>query len=201
MGFLEVEDGAVVSPRLRKEATYVERQVTQQSNRRTGLNSDKPLKSNYVDQSTDETTDVSGVHPSYNPTTYIRDGDDAGASEDDLTFREKVVVAAGCDRSGLNAKGQMVGSFADFSLFEKARSDLKISEQDALSIIEEVAKRKRDGPPSSLKYFQDAMSRYAGARDSPTVAASTSGQGGGPAHYAKPDLKKIIESMPEYKNG
>ncbi len=54
MPFFTVENGLVLSNRLRKEATYVERQVTQQRCRKTGENPDNLLKTKDRPQTTDE---------------------------------------------------------------------------------------------------------------------------------------------------
>lgn len=67
MDFLMVQDGAVISERLRKEAAYVERQVTLQSNRKSGEKSAKGQKIKEVPPSTDTTTDDPSQQPN-NPT-------------------------------------------------------------------------------------------------------------------------------------
>lgn len=65
--FLTAENGVVISQRLRREATYVERQVTQQSNRKCGEKSRKPLETNKPDTTTDTTTDEPRWYPSQQP--------------------------------------------------------------------------------------------------------------------------------------
>ena len=75
MEFFIVSKGAVISERLRREATYVQRQVTLQHCRKTGENLDNILKSfnwaSTTDNSTDKTAeDTTGT--SF-PTTYIKD--------------------------------------------------------------------------------------------------------------------------------
>ncbi|MFV1850138.1 MAG: YdaU family protein [Thalassospira sp.] len=65
--FLTSENGVVFIKRLREEAGYVERQVKQQSDRKKGKKSDKPLENNETDISTDNTTDQSWEHPSQQP--------------------------------------------------------------------------------------------------------------------------------------
>lgn len=67
MDFLVVDNGAVVSERLRKEAAYVERQVKQQSDRKSGKKPDKSLKNMGGGQSVDDTTDKPRNHPSQLP--------------------------------------------------------------------------------------------------------------------------------------
>lgn len=69
--FFRAENGVLISQRLRKEATYVERQVRAQSDRKRGEKSDNPLENNKqgssMDSSTDTTMDVSPEHPSQLP--------------------------------------------------------------------------------------------------------------------------------------
>lgn len=61
--FLAVENGALFSVRLRKEATYVERQCKAQSDRKTGEKSTKALKNNKAASTVDNTTGASADTP------------------------------------------------------------------------------------------------------------------------------------------
>ena len=65
--FFVSEDGSLISPRLRKEAAYVERHVTHQSNRKTGENPAKALKDNKPTKSADATVDQPRNHPTQQP--------------------------------------------------------------------------------------------------------------------------------------
>lgn len=67
MPFLTADGDAVFSKRLRQEASYVERQVKHQSNRKVGENSDNPLIKNNPYQSTDISVDEPRNHPSQQP--------------------------------------------------------------------------------------------------------------------------------------
>ncbi|MFG6535773.1 DUF1376 domain-containing protein [Sulfitobacter sp. CS16] len=102
------------------------------------------------------------------PEPYKIDDDSAGAAP---AFRERVLLAAGHDASGLTSGGRMIGNRAEWAEFEKARSDLHLSEEDTLAVVRETANQKRDGPPGSLKYFIPSMRKFAGARDAPAVSA------------------------------
>lgn len=102
------------------------------------------------------------------PDARIDDDDSAGAKS---AFREQVLVAAGHDASGLTAGGKVIGNRAEWAEFEKARSDLHLSDEDTLAVVKETANQKRDGPAASLKYFIPSMRRFAGARDAPPVSA------------------------------
>lgn len=97
--------------------------------------------------------------------------DDDDCARADQTFRERVLVAAGHNASGLTADGKVVGNRAEWAEFEKARSDLHLSAEDVLAVVRETANQKRDGPPGSLKYFIPSMRKFAGARDAPPVSA------------------------------
>ncbi len=84
MAFLTVEGDAVMSKRLRAEASYTERQVKSQSERRVTSTVtpqqpdifDKPLKVNEpgstVDASADISPDRPGNHPRHPPTYYLQ---------------------------------------------------------------------------------------------------------------------------------
>lgn len=80
--FLKSENGALFSKRLREEATYVERQVKQQSDRKSGEKSDKPLKNNEPDATADDTAEVSAEvsfpttqQPTKSSDTDVSDGE------------------------------------------------------------------------------------------------------------------------------
>src|SRR6056297_1263060 len=53
--------------------------------------------------------------------------DDPPDKNNDLDFREKVLVAIGHDPTGVTANGKVVGSQADFEALRKAMTDLEIS--------------------------------------------------------------------------
>ena len=80
MAFFEVRDDMLISKRLRKEAAYTERQVQQQSDRKAGQKTDKPLKSNKPPQTVDISVDQPRHHPTQLPNypTYKGGGGSAG---------------------------------------------------------------------------------------------------------------------------
>lgn len=128
----------------------------------------------------------------YTDTNKI-DDDSAG---DALTFREKVLVAAGHDSSGVTANGRIVGTHGDVAQFKSALSDLNITEEEALGVIGDTMKAKRDGPPSSLKYFIPSLQKYAGQRDAPKVEATAghSQQSGLGYKVPRPDFPTEFET-------
>lgn len=72
--FLRAENGVLISERLRKEATYVERQCNLQSERKSAdkkaEKSRKSLKNNNQGQTTDASTDTSMEEPRDEPRTH-----------------------------------------------------------------------------------------------------------------------------------
>jgi uncharacterized protein YdaU (DUF1376 family) len=65
--FFKAENGALFSKRLREEATYVERVVTEQSNRKKGKKTSKPLENNDQEQSADTSMDTPTEYPTQQP--------------------------------------------------------------------------------------------------------------------------------------
>ena len=127
------------------------------------------------------------------------DVEDAGAgAPSDLSFREKVLIKAGHDSTGLTATGRVVGGMADFQAFKNALADLGISEDEALQVVAEVIRKKNDGPPASLKYFIGPMQQFAGARDAPKLKAVVNGSGAasfpGPVDF---DVSAFLSKNPE----
>lgn len=104
-----------------------------------------------------------------------------GGTCDAETFREKILVAMGHDPSGMTANGQQVGGYAEMQWVTQTMSDLDLSEADTLGVVADVMAGKRDGPPSSFRYFSPALQRYAANKRAPPVepAAMTHSQKNG----------------------
>lgn len=188
--FFNVGGGLWTNTRLSKEAAKTEKFLKGQSDRKAGsgnesdtcagtqetqpqemetpINYDKPLETNNPASTVDDTAEVSGEHPTQD-TKIPRDKIDDDSADADLTFRERVLVAAGHDASGFNANGKNFGGKVEFAEFEKARADLGLSEDEAVEVVAEIAQRKRDGPPGSLRYFTDPLREYAGIKNAPPV--------------------------------
>ena len=188
--FFNVDGGLWTNTRLSKEAAKTEKFLKGQSERKSGsgnesdtcagtqatqpqetetpVKSANPLENNNPVSTVDATAEVSGEQPTQEtkiPSVMI-DDDSAG-----LTFRERIMVAAGHDASGITANGKIVGGRVEFTEFDKARTDLGLSEQEAVEVVKETASRKRDGPAGSLRYFTDPLRHYAGAKNAPAVTA------------------------------
>lgn len=80
--FLSVDDGVVLSKRLRKEAAYAERHVQRQSDRKTGKKSDNYLRNMEQDESADISVDEPWDHPTQQPNnpTLIPTADAVGGA-------------------------------------------------------------------------------------------------------------------------
>jgi hypothetical protein len=83
------------------------------------------------------------------------------APPEELEPRERVLVAMGHDPSGLTAGGKLVGTQADMMQYARWRDELGLSMEDIEGVIGEVCRGKRDGPPTSFRYFTAAMQRFA----------------------------------------
>lgn len=120
-GFL-VEDGMISQEKLLK--TWKNTQEKIDKNRANGSKGGRPKSSKNKDiEKADGSVSVNPNEsiPEPEPEPYKIDDDSAGA---DLTFREKVLVAAGHSASGLTANGRTIGGRAEFAEFDKARNDL-----------------------------------------------------------------------------
>lgn len=198
--FFQSVDGMLISKRLREEAAYTERQVQRQSNRKTGENPDNPLISNDRGASADMSTEHPRNHPTQLPNypTDIGGGGSAcvRAREDEppQDDHEEILIAAGIDPSK-DVTGKWSSSTALHEV-EQWRS-LGLSQQEIVATVSEVA-RQREGPPGSLKYFREAMQRFAGLKHAPKispVAPATRGNHGRPASRADLDLMDRIERI------
>jgi uncharacterized protein YdaU (DUF1376 family) len=108
-------------------------------------------------------------------------GGSAGASKNAIsgnpspTFREQILTAAGADRvSGLTGpNGKRIGTQADMAEAGKWINDLGLTEAECLAEIIAVVTAKRDGPPTSFRYFSPAMTRLAAAKVAPPMQPAT----------------------------
>jgi len=92
--FFRSENGALISERLRREATYVERQVKQQSDRKASEKSDKSLENNDMDETVDYSTDVSTA-VSFPTTQQPTKSSDANASDGEAVDFAKAIFENG----------------------------------------------------------------------------------------------------------
>lgn len=97
---------------------------------------------------------------------------------DDAEPREILLAAMGLDPSGVTATGAFVGGMGDMAEQRRWQTDLGLSLAEQRAVIEEVMRRKRDGPPGSFKYFTKAMQEFAGRKTQPALAPIEGGHHG-----------------------
>ena len=84
------------------------------------------------------------------------------SKSDGPTFRERMLDAMGADPSGtVNTRPTSLGSRVDMTLAERWKTDLNLSEDTILAVVNETMAQKRDGPPTTFRYFTPAMQREA----------------------------------------
>jgi uncharacterized protein YdaU (DUF1376 family) len=95
---------------------------------------------------------------------YSGGGGRAPAQVDLTEPRERLLAAIGADpRSGLvGPNGRQLGTEIDMAAARRWATDLGLSLEQQITVINAAMARKTDGPPSSFKYFDKAMARYAG---------------------------------------
>lgn len=81
---------------------------------------------------------------------------------DNPSFRERLLVAMGHDPTGMTATGKIVGSPKDM-LEVIAWKNLGLDETTILALVTHITAEKRDGPPTTFRYFSQAMARHAAA--------------------------------------
>lgn len=87
--------------------------------------------------------------------------------QDKTSERELLLLSMHCDPTGLTGpNGKIIGTLADMRHVQRWKQDLGLSLQDILTVVAEVMATKREpGPPSSFRYFEQAMCRAAGASE------------------------------------
>lgn len=188
--FFQAANGTLLSKRLREEARYVERQVTQQHDRKTGENLANSLENNEPPLTADMSADEPRHHPTQQPNSS-GGGGNAREKPDDppqgagviQTLRERILVACGADpETGLTGpNGGVLGNRADMQAVAAWQADLALTEDQILAVIEDAMSRKRDGPPSRLSYFDRPMQREAGKKKRPKLTPIDGGNDVQPA--------------------
>lgn len=82
------------------------------------------------------------------------------------TEREQLLEAMGCDPSGLiGPNGRMIGRMSDMQMVQRWRDELGLTFSEIIGQVREVMAGKADtGPPSTFRYFEQAMCRFAGEK-------------------------------------
>lgn len=127
--------------------------------------------------------------------TSERDAVVVAVQPPDPTDRERLLVAMGHPSSGLTATGRIVGSPTDMLEAQRWRTDLGLEIGDQIAVVAEVMATKRDGPPSSFRYFREAMQRRAGLiREGPLAPLASPQVAAIPAF----DLEAFKRDNPEF---
>lgn len=161
--FLTAGDGVVFSKRLREEATYTERQVKQQSDRKVGEKHDKPLKCKEPHKSADISVDEPGNYPTQQPNYPTLDDDDdrsAGGREPD-GLMARACAAAGTEFGSLTGSGGRFGMAPkEVDALRRWQQDLGLTPAQIIASITDQASRLRS-PPRSLTYFTPGLQQLA----------------------------------------
>ncbi|MDO5643636.1 MAG: hypothetical protein Q4G26_14780, partial [Paracoccus sp. (in: a-proteobacteria)] len=107
------------------------------------------------------------------------------------TFREQLMDAIGANSSGIiNGRPTSLGGRADMAVVSKWADDLKLSKATIITVINETMAHKRDGPPSTFRYFTPAMQREAARMAQPTLMPANSNEG----HHDRPTASNRREA-------
>ena len=92
--------------------------------------------------------------------------------------RETLLTAIGADPvSGMiSPNGRMIGGIVDMRIAGAWVDDLGLTQGEIVEVIRDVMARKSDGPPTTFKYFDKAMQRFAGLKKRPALTPIEGGQ-------------------------
>jgi len=171
--YFERDEDGLYSKRLRFESASVaaKREVNGRNGARGGkakaLKSKEPALANATNSLY---RNPSIPEPEPEPYRSIGGGD--GSARENLppaeqgqprTFRDRILIAMGCDVSGMTGRGgTWIGTEADMMEARRWLSDLGLTGQEVLTVVAEVmGQRRESGPPSKFRYFTKAMQRFA----------------------------------------
>ena len=175
--FLTADSGVVFSKRLRQEATYVERQVKQQSDRKTGENPSKYLEYNEPPSTADTSADEPRHYPSQQPNNLHKDSSSsssAGVPADaEKPISEGLIPrlthALGFDHHGQIPKYWVTPEAG--MIASRWRTDLGLTDDEIVAVALGSAKA-HNGPARGPKVLNDAMARYAAEKTAPPLRPS-----------------------------
>lgn len=138
---------------------------------------EKPRISNTVsdDIQTPHLTTSNPAPDAPEPSVTIKEPSAAAREQDNPTFREQLIEAAGAHRSGINpqtGRVSAIGDPADMAEVRKWQSDLSLTEAEILEVVKHGAKR-RGSAPSTLRFFSGHMADYAAAKSRPSPKPSS----------------------------
>ena len=204
--FFMMDSGSLISNRLRREATYVERYCKEQSSRKKGKKPGNPLEDNDTDATTDATTDIPMDSPTVQPTQVPQvpqvkkeQQQPHEASPIDQKIRERLLASMGADPiSGMiGPNGTRLGSVKDMAEVRKW-TDLKLSTDDQCRLISERCQRQQASDPGwqprSFGYFTGAMADFAASRSRPVP----SGNAGPTASDKAGELDRLMRNVDQF---
>lgn len=178
--FLTVDGGAVISKRLREEATYVERQVKQQSDRKRRENPDNPLDGNGLPPSADTSTDEPRHHPSQQPNNPTVREESAAAALYDPPAQAAAATSAQPEDDPLD--GILAAARIDVSkdvsgkwfsqrwIAQRWHEQLGLSWPEITAHIAGMVEHRQGWrPPSTLKFFDGPMQDLADRKTQPAL--------------------------------
>lgn len=100
-----------------------------------------------------------------------KEGGDGSARDADPTFREQILTACNVDPvSGMTGQGgRQLGKSDDMAEASRWLELPGLTPDVICTEVSRLIKAKRDGPPSSFKYFTEAMQRLSGALTQPAL--------------------------------
>jgi uncharacterized protein YdaU (DUF1376 family) len=116
--------------------------------------------------------------PEPEPEPYISNAAGGSAREREVeilpsqspTFREQILDAIGVDKSGLTGRGsKMLGSQSDMAEVARWLALPGLTEAVVLAEVRVVISKKLDGPPSTFRFFTNAMERLSGSLTLPPL--------------------------------
>lgn len=107
-------------------------------------------------------------------------------------FRERMLTAIGVDSvSGLTGiGGATLGTRHDMERAAKWQADLKLDQETIIATLADTMAKKRDGPPSTFKYFDQAMQRAAARKSEPKLTPIDGGYHDRPTAHDRREAAK-----------
>lgn len=109
-----------------------------------------------------DTQDIDKTKTESETETETKTGGGHKGDGPELTFRERIMQAAGMEE--MTASGRLNGYGTDMVEADRWINDLGLTEDEVIDVIRETVNRKTDGPPEAFKYFNKPMQRFAGLK-------------------------------------
>ena len=170
-GKLTIEDGLIVDEKAVNDASILRqsRIDKQLAGSRGGIESAKVRRKSL------ENNDTGEARASTREEKRREENKDSGGDHtreaEKPTFREQILTACMVDPvSGLaGPNGRRIGTQADMYEASRWTDDLGLTEAECLAEIVAVVAAKRDGPPTSFRYFEKSMARLSAAKHAPPL--------------------------------